>query len=77
MKYKITTFDDNGNEIITRNYKFGGMLNIQNMGETLCSIIEDSEQYLEEQSVDYKEHEHSDSVDADGTCLQCGATNLI
>jgi hypothetical protein len=58
MKYSITTYDDKGNEIITRNYQFGGVL--AGDGSNLDSILEDSFQYLEEQALDYKEEPKSE-----------------
>lgn len=60
MKYTITTYDTNGNEIVSRNYAGAlGETTFAYMREYYAdqieSIIADSEQYLEEQKVDYAE----------------------
>jgi len=52
MNYTITTYDKEGNEIVSRNYKFGGTL--QNSGENLETILSDSLDYLAEQEIDNK-----------------------
>lgn len=40
--------------------------------------VEDSNyEALEDKATRWADHEHADSVDADGTCLECGAKNLI
>lgn len=72
----ITTYDNDGNEIISRNYSWADYSS-QIMASNLDVLVADSMDYLEEQALDHGEHEHADSVDADGTCLECGATNLI
>jgi hypothetical protein len=76
MKTTITTYDKEGNVIVSRDYNF---LNVSSEDKinALESILEDSHTYLEEQALDNGEHEHADSVDADGTCLECGKTDLI
>jgi hypothetical protein len=94
MKYTITTYADNGDEIVSRNYKanINGNLMEQriNYADQIESILEDSHTYLEEQALDYGEHivdedgthecetdNSAGNVDADGTCLTCGKTDLI
>jgi hypothetical protein len=106
MKYTITTYADNGDEIVSRNYNSTGSMIIstrETFGIQLESILEDSHTYLEEQALDngkYEmpgfegtleeldtltitgEHEcetdnSAGNVDADGTCLTCGKTDLI
>ena len=51
MKYTITTYEDNGKEIVSRDYIFGGVIS----GETLESILSDSLDYLAEQEIDNKD----------------------
>lgn len=71
MKIKITSYTDNGKEIISRTFDLD-TYDSKVMHSNLDNFIFDSEDY--EQEI---EHEHADSVDADGTCLECGKTNLI
>lgn len=44
MKYTITTYDDNGKEIVSRDYIFGGVIG----GGSLERILSDSLEYMEE-----------------------------
>jgi hypothetical protein len=87
MKYTITTYDNNGDEIVSRNYTWLTGKNTyayirEVYADHVESILEDSERYLEEQALDNGEHEcetdnSAGNVDADGTCLTCGKTDLI
>jgi len=78
MKTTITTYDSNGNEIVSRNYEFHLTDSPEHLAEALGSILEDSQTYLEEQDLDYgDDHRHAGKIDADGVCLECGKENLI
>jgi dsDNA-binding SOS-regulon protein len=59
MKYTITTYDKNGDEIVSRDYTTNKNLDMyesrQNYADQLESILEDSHTYLEEQALDNKE----------------------
>lgn len=59
MNYTITTYDNNGNEIVSRNYRKGRWEDLtkarENYADQIESILEDSHTYLEEQAVDYAE----------------------
>jgi len=82
MKYTITTYADNGDEIVSRNYLSTGFDTDGQYKKQIESILEDSHTYLEEQALDNGEHEcetdnSAGNVDADGTCLTCGKTDLI
>jgi hypothetical protein len=81
MKTTITTYDNNGEEVVSRNYEFTDATR-KDYANALESILEDSHTYLEEQALDNGEHEcetdnSAGNVDADGTCLTCGKTDLI
>ena len=85
MKTTITTYANNGEQIVSRNYNFIDATR-ENYANALESILEDSHTYLEEQALDYGErdgtHEcetdnSAGNVDADGTCTCCGKTDLI
>ena len=69
MKYTITTYADNGDEIVSRNYKanINGNLMEQriNYADQIESILEDSHTYLEEQALDYGE-ERKDEFEMPG-----------
>lgn len=68
MKYTITTYDTNGNVIIPRNYWAPSMelVNLLSGRELFAdqieSILEDSQTYLEEQALDYKEESQCPSA---------------
>ena len=72
MKTTITTYDPNGKEVITRDYQFDGSEKFESLGELLFNQISDTRDYLSEAHDCGK-----DNVDADGTCLTCGKTDLI
>jgi hypothetical protein len=55
MNYTITTYDNNGNEIVSRNYTSVGYYQKEVYADQIESILEDSAQYLEEQALDNKE----------------------
>lgn len=71
MKIKLTSYTDNDKKIISRTFDFEDY-DSNKMHTNIDNFIFDSEDYEKE-----IEHEHEDSVDADGTCLECGKTNLI
>ena len=56
MKYTITTYDKNGDEIVSRDYTTNKNLDMyegrQNYADQIESILEDSHTYLEEQALD-------------------------
>ena len=64
MKYTITTYDKNGDEIVSRNYtavpdtEWNAKENFANQIE---SILEDSLTYLEEQALDNGEEKLADN----------------
>jgi hypothetical protein len=69
MKYTITTYADNGDEIVSRNYTtvfFDSVVSErENYATQLESILEDSHTYLEEQALDNGE-ERKDEFEIPG-----------
>jgi len=68
MKYTITTYADNGDEIVSRNYRVDYQENRENnptsrenYADQIESILEDSHTYLEEQALDYGEEKLADN----------------
>ena len=62
MKYTITTYADNGDEIVSRNYTWLTGKNTyayirEVYADHVESILEDSERYLEEQALDNGKYE--------------------
>lgn len=51
MRYTITTYDDEGNQIVSRDYYYTGVIS----GENLETILDDSITYLQEQAIDNAE----------------------
>lgn len=76
MKIKLTSYTDNDKEVISRTFDFEDY-DINKMHFNLDNFVYDSQDYEKETQVELSEHEHADSVDADGTCLECGKTDLI
>jgi hypothetical protein len=72
MKYTITTYADNGDEILSRNYTADKTLDIsekiQNYSFQIESILEDSHTYLEEQALDNGEHIEDEEEDGTHEC---------
>jgi predicted ATP-grasp superfamily ATP-dependent carboligase len=67
MKYTITTYDTNGNEIVSRICSIDVQdQNLQQAREMYAdqieSILEDSAQYLEEQALDNKEDNERNQI---------------
>jgi hypothetical protein len=63
MKYTITTYANNGDEIVSRNYN--STFDNEDYSKQVESIIEDSITYLEEQALDYGE-ERKDEFEMPG-----------